>query len=105
MKRTFPTPELVGNHPLQYDAVYHEIVAGGTERRHGRLHARTGKVLGMTKVPRFDQCRSRSDAAHHGLRGRRRRHVGLQLHPGAGPTVIDTTTIDPGVHTTRPSTP
>ena len=104
VKRTIPTKELVGNHPLQYDAEYHEIVAGGTN---GVLAAytREGKLLGTATVPRFDQCdldRSQHILACAGGGGVTR----LQLHPGAAPTVIDTTMIDPGVHTTAvdPST-
>jgi hypothetical protein len=62
-------------------------------------------LLGTATVPRFDQCdldRGQHILACAGGGGVTR----LQLHPGAAPTVIDTTTIDPGVHTTAvdPST-
>jgi DNA-binding beta-propeller fold protein YncE len=96
--RTFATPELTGNHPLQYDAAYHEIVDAG---KNGVMAAYTpsGKVLGTLAVPAFDQC-DLDHAAHvlacAGSGGISR----YQLHPGAAPTRLDTTAVAAGVHTT-----
>jgi DNA-binding beta-propeller fold protein YncE len=95
--RTFPTPELVGNHPLQYDDAYQQIVVGGTN---GVMSAynRAGKKLGSLTVPRFDQCDL--DPTQHiiacaGSGGITR----LQLHDGAAPTIVDTTPVNAGAHT------
>lgn len=97
VKRSIPTPEIHNNHPLQYDPVLHEIAVGGTN---GVLSAysRAGKKLGSVDVPRFDQCAL--DPTQHVLAcagggGITR----LQLRAGAGPEIIDTTPVDPGVHT------
>ena len=104
VKRTFPTPELKGNHPLQYDPQFHQIAVGGTN---GVMTAytRAGTKIGSITVPRFDQCNL--DAAPHvlacaGSGGITR----IQLKDNAAPEIIDTTTVNPGVHTTAidPST-
>jgi DNA-binding beta-propeller fold protein YncE len=104
VKRTIPTPELVGNHPLQYDPEFDQIVVACTN---GMMSAYTsaGSKLGTLTVPRFDQCdldRTQHILACAGSGGITR----LQLNKGAAPTIIDTTTVDPGVHTTAidPST-
>ncbi len=98
VKRTFATPELTGNHPLQYDAEFDQIAVGGTN---GVMSAYTpaGKKLGQIAVPRFDQCTL--DPTQHimacaGSGGVTR----IQLNRGAPPAIIDTTPIDGGVHTT-----
>jgi DNA-binding beta-propeller fold protein YncE len=97
VKRTFPTPELKGNHPLQYDAEYHQIVVAGTN---GTMSAytRAGKKLGSLTVPRFDQCSL--DPTEHiiacaGGGGLTR----LRLKPDAPPELLDTTPVNAGVHT------
>lgn len=102
--RTIPTPEIKGNHPLQYDAEYHQIVVAGTN---GVMSAytRAGKKIGSVSVPRFDQCsldQSQHVLACAGGGGVTR----LRLKPDAAPEIIDTTTVNPGVHTTAvdPST-
>jgi DNA-binding beta-propeller fold protein YncE len=98
VKRIIPTPELKGNHPLQYDAEYQQIVVGGTN---GVMSAytRAGQKIGSVPVPRFDQCDLEQEThvmACAGSGGITR----LQLHPNAAPTLVDTTPVDPGVHTT-----
>jgi DNA-binding beta-propeller fold protein YncE len=98
VKRIIPTPELSNNHPLQYDPQYHVLVVGGAN---GVMSAytRDGKKLGSLPVPRFDQCDL--DHATHvmacaGDGGITR----FTVKPDAAPTIIDTTPVDPGVHTT-----
>jgi DNA-binding beta-propeller fold protein YncE len=97
VKRTFPTPELKGNHPLQYDAEFDQIVVAGTN---GVMSAYTpaGKLIGSLQVPRFDQC-SLDHGAHvlvcAGSGGVSR----YQLAPGAPPRALDTTPVSAGVHT------
>jgi DNA-binding beta-propeller fold protein YncE len=104
VKRTFPTPEIKNNHPLQYDPDFRQIVVGGTN---GVMSAytREGKKIGSLSVPRFDQCnldRSQHVLACAGSGGITR----LQLKAGAAPAIIDTTAVNAGVHTTAidPST-
>jgi hypothetical protein len=98
VKRVFATPELTGNHPLQFDAEFDQIVVGGIN---GVMSAYTpaGRKLGQITVPRFDQCSL--DPTQHimacaGSGGVTRIH----LNRDAAPTIIDTTAIDGGVHTT-----
>jgi DNA-binding beta-propeller fold protein YncE len=104
VERTIPTPELTHNHPLQYDAVFGELAVAGTN---GVMSAytRDGRKIGSIAVPRFDQCDL--DHAEHVLAcagggGITR----IQLKRNAAPEIIDTTPVDPGVHTTAidPST-
>jgi DNA-binding beta-propeller fold protein YncE len=98
VKRIIPTPELTGNHPLQYDAAYEQIVVGG---KNGVMSAytRAGKKIGSVAVPAFDQCNL--DQTQHilacaGGGGITR----LQVHPDTAPTIIDQTPVNDGVHTT-----
>ena len=98
VKRTFATPELSGNHPLQFDAEYGQIAVGGTN---GVMSVYTpqGSKIAQISVPRFDQCTldpTRHMLACAGSGGVTR----IQLHRDAAPVIVDTTTIDPGVHTT-----
>jgi DNA-binding beta-propeller fold protein YncE len=98
VKRTFATPELTGNHPLQFDAEYGQIAVGGTNGVMSVYTPQGMKIAAIT-VPRFDQCTL--DPTQHmlacaGSGGVTR----IQLHRAAAPTIVDTTTIDPGVHTT-----
>ncbi len=95
--RTFPTPELKHNHPLQYDADYDQIVTGGG----GVLSAYSpnGTKLGQIPFGRIDQCDL--DPTQHVLAcagdgGITR----FTLHRGGAPTLLDTTPVNSGVHTT-----
>jgi DNA-binding beta-propeller fold protein YncE len=98
VRRTIATPEITGNHPLQYDPEFHQIVVAGTN---GVMSAytREGKKIGSLTVPRFDQCnldRSQHILACAGGGGLTR----IQLKAGATPQIIDTTAINAEVHTT-----
>ncbi len=98
VKRTFPTPELIGNHPLQFDAEFQQIAVAGTN---GVMSTYTpsGRKIAQISVPRFDQC-TLDPVAHilacAGSGGVTR----IQLNRDAAPAIIDTTPIDSGVHTT-----
>jgi DNA-binding beta-propeller fold protein YncE len=97
VKRTILTPELVSNHPLQYDAEFEQIVVAGTN---GVMSAYTpaGAKIGSLPVPRFDQCNL--DQTQHVLAcagsGGISRYA---LHRDATPVPLDRTPIDAGVHT------
>jgi DNA-binding beta-propeller fold protein YncE len=61
--RTIPTPALTHNHPLQFDAAYHVLVAGG---KNGVLASYTpeGRLINTTAIsPAVDQC-DLNPAAH-----------------------------------------
>lgn len=95
--RTIPTPEIVGNHPLQYDPELRQIVVAGTN---GVMSAYdpTGKRIGSLAVPRFDQCsldRNRHILACAGSGGITR----IRLRRRAAPELLDTTPIHAGIHT------
>jgi len=97
VKRTFPTSVLTGNHPLQFDPAFDEIVAGGTN---GVMAAYRpdGTLLGKVTTPRFDQCdldRTQHVLACAGDGGITR----LALDPHGAPRVLDTTPVAAGVHT------
>ena len=98
VKRVFKTPELSGNHPLQYDPEFKQIVVAGTN---GVMSAytREGKKIGSLTVPRFDQCdldHTTHVMACAGGGGISR----YQLKADAVPVPIDTTPVNAGVHTT-----
>ncbi len=62
-------------------------------------YTRAGKKLGSIAVPRFDPCdldRTEHVLACAGGGGITR----IQLKADAAPAIIDTTTVNPGVHTT-----
>jgi DNA-binding beta-propeller fold protein YncE len=94
--RTIKTPEVLHNHPLQYDAAYDQIViAGGGVMS---AYAPSGKKLGELAVGRFDQCDL--DQAQHVLACAGDGGVTrFRLQKGAAPQQIDKTAIDAGVHT------
>jgi len=101
VKRTIPTPEIKANHPLQYDPEFHQIVVGGTSGTNGIMSAytRAGKKIGSLTVSRFDQCNldpSQHILACAGGGGITR----IQLKADAVPVILDTVTVNPGVHTT-----
>jgi len=54
VSRTFATPDLTNNHPLQYDAATGTILTGGN----GKVSAYTtaGRLRSSIAVPRVDQC-------------------------------------------------
>jgi hypothetical protein len=98
VKRTIATPELVSNHPLQYDAAFDQLVVAGTN---GVMSAYTsaGTKLGSLSVPRFDQCNL--DPTQHilacaGSGGISR----YELRRDATPVLLDRTPVDAGIHTT-----
>jgi DNA-binding beta-propeller fold protein YncE len=104
VKRTIPTPEIKGNHPLQYDSQFQQIVVGGTSATDATsgimsAYTRDGKKIGSLTTPRFDQCdldHSTHILACAGGGGISR----YQLKADAVPVPIDTTAVNAGVHTT-----
>jgi len=63
VKRTIATPDIKGNHPLQYDALHGHIIVGGQNGTLATYDA-AGTLLGKTAVQeRIDQC-SLDQATH-----------------------------------------
>jgi DNA-binding beta-propeller fold protein YncE len=98
VKEIIPTPELTGNHPLQYDPAFRLIVVAGTNGKMSS-YTRTGERRATISVPRFDQCTI--DPSQHmlvcaGSGGITR----IALHANGDLAIVDTTPVNPGVHTT-----
>jgi DNA-binding beta-propeller fold protein YncE len=98
VQKTISTPEIKGNHPLQYDSAFHTIVIGGNNGVMSS-YTRDGERLATIAVPRFDQCNL--DPGMHvlacaGSGGITR----VGLHPNGALSIIDTTPVNAGVHTT-----
>jgi len=97
VKRTIATPEIKNNHPLQYDPEFHQLVVGGTNGVMS-TYTREGKKLGSVSVDRFDQC-ALDPTQHIMACGGGVGITRLQLRAGAAPEIVDTTPVDPDVHT------
>lgn len=97
VRTSFKTPELISNHPLQYDALFGQIVTAGSN---GVMSAydRSGKLLGRAEVPKgIDQCDL--DAALHVLACAHGNGVTLvQLARDGAPNVSETAAVPPGTH-------
>lgn len=94
----FKTSELTNNHPLQYDAAFHEIVVGGANGVMS-VYATDGKKKFETSLgKRFDQCtldQSTHVLACAGSGGL----TAIQIAADVAPKIIATVAVDPGVHT------
>ncbi len=96
--RTIPTPEIKGNHPLQFDAAYGHLLVGG---QNGTIAVYTtmGKLVGTVAIQdRVDQCSL--DAAAHELAcaGSGMLSVVRDLPAGA-PVLVGQATVARGAHT------
>lgn len=90
------TPGIPHNHPLQYDAAYHEIITGG-----GGIIAAydgDGKQLGVAATPEVDQCDLDQQTHYIACAGGGYITV-LQTRPGQGPAVLAQADVPRGVHT------
>lgn len=96
VRRTIQTQDVTKNHPLQYDAAYKEIVAGGG----GVLGAfdRTGRELGHAAIPQVDQCDLDQNTHLVACAGGGYITV-LRTRPNAGPELVTQLAVARGVHT------
>jgi glutamine cyclotransferase len=97
--KTLPTPELANtNHPLQYDAGLHEIVAGGSNGVLG-IYDRDGNKKFQIEVPkRIDQCDL--DASVHMLACAGSGGITVvKLDATSGPKIVGQISVAPGIHT------
>lgn len=97
--RTIPTPEIVHNHPLQYDPAFDELLVGGLN---GKLSVYTsaGKHLSTIDMPvkRVDQC----DLDHqtHLMACAGDGKIVLISNDGTNPPkVVGQIEVAPGIHT------
>lgn len=104
VSRTIPTPEITHNHPLQYDAQYDQIVVGGADPADAKkgvivAYSSAGKKLGQVATARYDQCdldQTQHVLACGGSGGLSR----FRLTKNGAPQALETTTVNPGLHTT-----
>ena len=98
VKRLIPTPQLKNNHPLQYDADHHVLIAGGENNVLG-VYDRSGKLLHQVNLPeQVDQCSWEPTRQWLACAG-----GGITLYSFDGasaPKLLDDSKIAAGVHTT-----
>jgi DNA-binding beta-propeller fold protein YncE len=96
--RTFPTPAVTSNHPLQYDAAYGHILVGGTN---GTIAAydTAGTLVGTVAIqPRVDQCSL--DQISHQLACAGSGVLSLVRDmPSSAPIAVASTAVAKGAHT------
>jgi hypothetical protein len=98
VSKVVKTPMLVNNHPLQYDATFHQVVVGG---KNGvmAVYSPAGTLLGQATFPiGVDQC-SLDRKTHVVACAGKGIVSALQLHAGGAPTLIGTTTVGGNAHT------
>ncbi len=96
--RTFPTPAVTANHPLQYDAAYGHILVGGTN---GTIAAydTTGKLVGTVAIqPRVDQCSLDQTSHELACAGSGVLSVVRDM-PSSAPVAVASTAVAKGAHT------
>jgi DNA-binding beta-propeller fold protein YncE len=96
--RTFPTPQITNNHPLQYDAAYHILVVGGKNSTLASFD-RSGKLLGSATIqPEVDQCDLDHRTHMLACAGSGKVEV-VRLDPSGALTVVASMDVDQDVHT------
>lgn len=96
VRSVIETRGIVDNHPLQYDATYHQIITGGG----GLLssYERNGKALGLAAIPQVDQC-DLDQRTHYIACAGGGYITMLQARQADGPAVVAQTDVPRGVHT------
>ncbi len=99
VSRLLPTPQLKNNHPLQYDADQHVLIAGG-ENNVLAVYDRSGKVLHQVNMPTsVDQCSW--EPTHQWIACAGGGSITVYSFDGTSdPKLLDTQKIADGVHTT-----
>lgn len=99
VSRVIKTPELLKNHPLQYDAAHHALLVGGKNNVLS-VYDRSGRRLHKVAMPGgVDQCSFEPTRAWLACAG----GGGLKLFSWDGstdPKLLDNHTVPAGVHTT-----
>ena len=98
VKRLIATPQLKNNHPLQYDADHHVLIAAG-ENNVLAVYDRSGKLLHHVSLPtQVDQCAWEPQHEWIACAG-----GGITLYSFDGtsdPKLLDSQKLEGGVHTT-----
>lgn len=98
VKQTVRTPEITGNHPLQYDDSLGHVLVGG---QNGMVAAydRTGTLVGKTAIQaRVDQCSLDRTTHLFACAGSGMVTV-LRDNPSGAPTIVAQTTVPAEAHT------
>ena len=98
VKAIVPTPEIEGNHPLQYDAALGHVLVGGLN---GTVAAydRTGVLVGKTAIQaRVDQCSLDRTTHLFACAGSGMVTV-LRDNPSGAPTIVAQAAVPTEVHT------
>jgi hypothetical protein len=96
---TFKTPELTGNHPLEFDAGLNVVIVGGTNGVMSVYTPDGTKKFSTDIGKRFDQC-DLDRSGNHVLACAGSGGVTLiQISADKPPAIITSVTINPGVHT------
>jgi DNA-binding beta-propeller fold protein YncE len=98
VKRTIPTPAIVGNHPLQYDAAYGRLLVGG---QNGTIAAydTAGALVGTVAIQeRVDQCSLNQTTHELACAGGGMLTVVRDV-PTGSPVVVSRAEIAKGAHT------
>jgi DNA-binding beta-propeller fold protein YncE len=95
--RTFPTPEIKANHPLQFDAAYQQLDVGGGGML--SVYAPNGtKKFSVAMPTHIDQC-DLDQSTHMLACGGNGGITLIQTSRDKAPVVVASLTVDPGVHT------
>ena len=95
---TIATPELTGNHPLQYDAAFKQIVVGGANGVLSVYDAAGKKLFGTAMPTHIDQC-NLDQTTHMLVCAGGTALTVFQLSADAAPKVVGTYTGKYHVHT------
>lgn len=98
VKNTFATPDISGNHPLQYDVAYGHVLVGGANATFAAYDT-TGKLVGKTTIQKsVDQC-SLDQASHLVACAGSSTLTVLRDNAKSAPTIVSQVPIDAGAHT------
>lgn len=98
VKKTFATPEITSNHPLQYDAAYGQIIVGGANATLAAYDT-AGKLLGKTTIQKsVDQCSLDQQSHLIACAGSGMLTV-LRAARGGAPTIVSQVEVARGAHT------
>ena len=98
VKKTIVTPEIKGNHPLQYDAAFGHVIVGG---QNGTIavYDRAGTLVGKTAIQaRVDQCSLDQTTHLFACAGSGMLTV-LRDNPTGNPTIVSQAMVPNGAHT------
>ena len=97
--KTVQTPDIKGNHPLQYDSAFGHVLIGGQNGTIAAYDKITGALVGKTQIQnRVDQCDLDRTSHLIACAGSGEVTV-LRDNPNAAPTVVGRTAVPAEAHT------